>query len=58
YLKGKSSRKIQQEFPELRKQYWGKHLWAVGYFVMAFYVFIKCYPRNFCLQRRFFIRGF
>ncbi|MCZ6903602.1 MAG: IS200/IS605 family transposase, partial [Rickettsia endosymbiont of Ixodes persulcatus] len=22
YLKGKSSRKIQQEFPELRKQYW------------------------------------
>ena len=33
YLKGKSSRKIQQEFPELRKRYWGKHLWAVGYFV-------------------------
>ena len=33
YLKGKTSRKIQQEFPELRKQYWGKHLWAVGYFV-------------------------
>jgi len=33
YLKGKSSRKIQQEFPELREQYWGKHLWAVGYFV-------------------------
>ncbi|MCZ6919146.1 MAG: IS200/IS605 family transposase, partial [Rickettsia endosymbiont of Ixodes persulcatus] len=33
YLKGKSSRKIQQEFLELRKQYWGKHLWAVGYFV-------------------------
>ena len=33
YLKGKSSRKIQQEFPELRRKYWGKHLWAVGYFV-------------------------
>ena len=33
YLKGKSSRKIQQEFPELRKRYWGQHLWAVGYFV-------------------------
>ena len=32
-LKGKSSRKIQQAFPELRKRYWGKHLWAVGYFV-------------------------
>ncbi len=33
YMKGKSSRKIQQEFPELRRRYWGKHLWAVGYFV-------------------------
>ena len=33
YLKGKTSRRIQQEFPELRKRYWGKHLWAVGYFV-------------------------
>ena len=33
YLKGKSSRKIQQEFPELRKRYWGKHLWGIGYFV-------------------------
>ena len=33
YLKGKTSRKIQVEFPELRKKYWGKHFWAVGYFV-------------------------
>ncbi|MHC0449611.1 MAG: IS200/IS605 family transposase, partial [Candidatus Lariskella arthropodorum] len=33
YLKGKSSRKIQQEFPELKQRYCGKHLWAVGYFV-------------------------
>ena len=32
-MKGKSSRKIQQNFPELRKRYWGRHLWAVGYFV-------------------------
>jgi putative transposase len=33
YLKGKTSRKIQQEFPELKKRYWGRHLWASGYFV-------------------------
>jgi putative transposase len=33
YLKGKTSRKIQEKFPELRKRYWGKHLWSVGYFV-------------------------
>jgi len=30
--KGRSSRKIQEEFPELRKRYWGRHCWARGYF--------------------------
>ena len=30
-LKGKTSRKIQKEFPELSKKYWGQHFWAVGY---------------------------
>ncbi len=32
YLKGRSSRMIQDEFPELKKKYWGQHLWARGYF--------------------------
>ncbi|MDR2356683.1 MAG: IS200/IS605 family transposase [Oscillospiraceae bacterium] len=32
YLKGRSSKLLQEEFPELRKRYWGQHLWAVGYF--------------------------
>jgi putative transposase len=32
YIKGKSSRMLQQEFSELRKRYWGQHLWARGYF--------------------------
>ena len=31
-VKGRSSRKIQQEFPDLRKRYWGRHFWARGYF--------------------------
>jgi len=31
-VKGCTSRKIQQEFPELRKRYWGKRFWARGYF--------------------------
>src|ERR671932_722819 len=22
---------LQQEFPALRKQYWGRHFWAIGY---------------------------
>jgi putative transposase len=32
YLKGKSSYRLQREFPALRKQYWGQHLWGRGYF--------------------------
>jgi len=32
YLKGKTSRKLQQEFPSLRKDFWGRHLWGIGYF--------------------------
>ena len=32
YLKGSSSRRLQEEFPSLRKRYWGQHLWARGYF--------------------------
>ena len=30
-LKGRTSRRLQQEFPQLRKQYWGRHFWAIGY---------------------------
>ncbi len=32
HAKGRSSRKIQQEFAELRKKYWGRHFWGRGYF--------------------------
>jgi len=32
YIKGRASRRLQDEFPELRKRYWGQHLWARGYF--------------------------
>ena len=32
-LKGKSAERLRREFPELRKQYWGMHIWARGYFV-------------------------
>ena len=30
--KGRSSRKIQQEFEHIRKRYWGQRSWARGYF--------------------------
>ena len=32
YLKGRSSKKLQEEFTTLRKQFWGQHMWATGYF--------------------------
>tara|TARA_B100001059_G_scaffold218411_1_gene238555 strand:+ start:538 stop:756 length:219 start_codon:yes stop_codon:yes gene_type:complete len=32
-LKGRSSRKLQLEYRHLKKQFWGRHLWARGYFV-------------------------
>jgi putative transposase len=30
-FKGRTSRLLQQEFPALQKQYWGRHFWAIGY---------------------------
>lgn len=35
YIKGKTSRKQLMEFRHLQKQYWGRHLWARGYFVAS-----------------------
>ena len=31
-IKGRSSRKLFEEFPTLKKRYWGRHFWARGYF--------------------------
>ena len=31
-IKGRLSRRIQMEFPELRKRYWGRRFWARGCF--------------------------
>ncbi len=30
-IKGRSSKKLQEEFPHLKKQYWGRHFWSIGY---------------------------
>ena len=32
YIKGRSSRMLQAEFPHLQKRYWGQHMWGRGYF--------------------------
>ena len=31
-VKGRSSHRVQMEFPDLRRRYWGRHFWARGYF--------------------------
>ena len=33
YVKGKSSRKLMMEFRHLNKVFWGRHMWARGFFV-------------------------
>ena|SRR3989344_3742945 len=35
YLKGKTSRKLLQEYPDLRRKFWGQHLWGRGYFAVS-----------------------
>ena len=30
-LKGRSSRRLQQDFPSLKSKYWGRHFWAIGF---------------------------
>ena len=30
-LKGRSLRRLQQEFPTSNKRYWGRHFWAIGF---------------------------
>ena len=35
YIKDKSSRKLMMEFQHIQKQFWGRHLWARGYFVAS-----------------------
>ena len=34
-MKGRSSHKLLNEFQQLRKRYWGQHLWGRGYWVCS-----------------------
>jgi putative transposase len=34
-IKGKSSRKLMTEYKRLSKAFWGRHMWARGYFVAS-----------------------
>jgi putative transposase len=34
-VKGKTSRKIQQEFSHIKRECWGRYLWARGFFVAS-----------------------
>ena len=35
YIKGKTSRKLMMEFKHIQKAFWGRHVWARGYFVAS-----------------------
>lgn len=35
YLKGKTSRKMLQEYRHLKKLFWGQHLWGRGFFAVS-----------------------
>ncbi len=32
-IKGKTSNRLMRDFRSIRKEFWGRHLWARGYFV-------------------------
>ena len=34
-IKGKTSHHLLQDYRKLRKEFWGRHLWARGYFVAS-----------------------
>jgi len=37
-IKWRTSRKIQEEFPEIWKRYWWRHFWAIWYWVWSTWV--------------------
>jgi len=30
-IKGRSARKLLEEYPELKRRYWGGHMWGIGF---------------------------
>ncbi|PKH04518.1 IS200/IS605 family transposase [Psychromonas sp. MB-3u-54] len=34
-VKGRSSSKLFESFPDLKKRYWGRHFWSRGYFCVT-----------------------
>ena len=34
-IKGRSASKLLEDFPKLRKRFWGRHFWARSYFCVS-----------------------
>ena len=34
-IKGKTSHKLLREYREMKRTFWGRHIWARGYFVAS-----------------------
>ena len=45
WLKGKTAHHLMAEFAHIKKQFWGRHLWARGILLLQFR---QCDRRNYC----------
>jgi len=52
WLKGISSRVLLQEFPHLRKRFWGRHFWARGYLAVSQETSLMRWSRNTSKNRK------
>ncbi len=52
YIQGRSSRRLQEEFPDLSRRYWGQHLWARGYFCASVGVVDEATIRSYIENQR------
>lgn len=51
-LKWRTSRKLQQEYEELKRTYWWKHFWAIGYWYRTTWVVTQDMINNYLDHHR------
>ncbi|MCP4070186.1 MAG: IS200/IS605 family transposase [Hyphomicrobiales bacterium] len=45
-MKGRSSHKVQREFPQLKKRYWGRHFWGRVFSIGTHYPKHQIHTKN------------
>ena len=51
YLKGRSSKKLQEEFPHFIREYWRQHMWATGYLLKSLVLHVDETPIKINLEQ-------